>query len=79
MGGRRCEEKEEEEERRRKRRRCTRFTEFPARDEEIGREREREREGGNEREKEREREVAKERREMVGGCFKTLNINTRGG
>lgn len=29
-----------------------------------------------ERETKSEKEVAKE---MVGGCFKTLNINTRGG
>lgn len=50
---------------------------FPACDEEI----KRERDDGNERgrERESEKEVAKERREMVGGCFKTLNINTRGG
>lgn len=40
--------------------------------------RERESEEGNESEREMksEKEVAKE---MVGGCFKTLNINTRGG
>lgn len=51
---------------------------FPTCDEEIEAERENESEERNESERETksEKEVAKE---MVGGCFKTLNINTRGG
>lgn len=52
---------------------------FPTCDEEIEA-RENESEEGNESERERETKSEKEvAKEMVGGCFKTLNINTRGG
>lgn len=54
------------------------LTGFSTCDEEIEAERENKRDGmrARERETNSEKEVAKE---MVGGCFKTLNINTRGG
>lgn len=52
------------------------LTGFSTCDEEIEAERENKREGMRAREMKSEKEVAKE---MVGGCFKTLNINTRGG